>query len=80
MGKPVIADLSEFVKRHIHEFVGDVRLPWFPVGYFWMFEKRFGANVRGFIRRVEHDSRKFMEYHWSDKKVVNRLIQFYEGL
>ena len=69
MDKTVIANLSSWVRENIKEFAETESLPWIS----WHgTDKTFrNLNLRG---------RDFMVNHWSDKKVVSRLIKFYEGL
>ena len=81
-GVPVIANLSEWVERNIKVFAETEDLPWIKCSdaneiYFVLFHFVTGGED---IRPYCEHSRKFMENHWNPKKVVERLIKFYEGL
>lgn len=75
MGKPVMANLSDWVENNIRDFAETEKIPWLKnlaFGYmpdFWEWASEIGA-----------ESRRFMENHWNPERVVNRLIKFYEGL
>lgn len=82
MGKPVIANLSDWVSNNIKAFVETENLPWIKCSdvesvFYPLSDFKAGTEP---IRPYREASRKFMVNHWSDKKVVNRLIKFYEGL
>ena len=79
MGKPVIAKLSDWVSINVKKFAETEELPW------WGWDERMFCSVEtinfvGFIKRTGELNRDFMVNHWSDKKVVSRLIKFYETL
>ena len=72
MGKRVIANLSDWVKVNIKEFAESEIIPWDDNSL--LLELNHAGAVDLEINR------HWMIKHWSDKKVVNRLIKFYEGL
>ena len=83
-GIPVIAKLSDWVERNIKEFAETESLPWLlfrELGTV-VLQVKFGHYPYGgkHFRQMGDWCRKFMVDHWSDKKVVNRLIKFYNTL
>jgi hypothetical protein len=76
MGKPVIANLSDWVSVNIKEFAETEYLPW---------DKASGVDdvvdlFEWYSLGASSGGRKFMENHWYPEKIVTRLIKFYEGL
>lgn len=82
MGKPVIANLSDWVSVNIKEFAETEDLPWLGAGDASMVQGCLGAisYPEYPLKEKGEASRNFMVNHWSDKKVVDRLIKFYETL
>ena len=74
-GVPVIANLSDWVEVNIKEFAETEELPWINTTPY---------HLEGVLLSLEMNRiwscRDFMVNHWSDKKVVDRLIKFYETL
>ena len=76
MGKWVISELSDLVAFFVMQFAETETLPWLSplrhggLSHLLKLLERAGTSL----------NRNFMVNHWSDKKVVNRLIKFYEGL
>jgi len=80
MDKEVFAGLSEYVEKKIREFTEvDFHPWWIPTKEnLWKFLK---VSKDEFPEKImNHGCRDFMVNHWSDKKVVTRLIKFYETL
>jgi len=77
-GVPVIANLSDWVKVNIKEFAETEDLPWINCKNVEEISSVF--QDRHFFNAIGKASRNFMVNHWSDKKVVDRLIKFYETL
>ena len=81
-GVPVIAGLDSWCRDHVAEFSGTSGLPWVAA--------RNEAELKSAIIALAEDpelrkdiglkSREFMERHWSEQKVVQRLVSFYEAL
>ena len=82
MGKPVIANLSDWVEANIKEFAETEDLPWLGAGDASMVQGCLGAisYPEYPLKEKGEEGRNFMVNHWSDKKVVDRLIKFYEML
>lgn len=79
-GIAVIAGLDQWNLENMAEFAGTDRLPWVIA--------RDRGELHDQLRRLEADrslcaeigrkSRLFMEQHWSDRHVADRLIRFWE--
>ena len=81
-GKPVIAGLDNWNIKQIKKFTGTDRLPWIVT--------RTKAELKVALDMLRHDpdlrrqlgdySRKFMEECWSEQRILERLLDFYESL
>lgn len=81
-GKPVIAGLDDWNTAHIREFAGCDQLPWVVA--------RNREELRDELETLIMDStlrttlgtasRDFMLNHWSDHKVAERMIDYYNTL
>jgi glycosyltransferase involved in cell wall biosynthesis len=81
-GKPVIAGLDNWNIKHIKKFAGTDRLPWIIT--------RNKSELKLALDQLRHEpdlrrelgaySRKFMEECWSEQRVLERLLDFYESL
>jgi len=80
MGKPIIARLSIQVRKHIRKFAETYKLPWIQAKRSIAPKNWFEELDTSYLDYFERKSRNFMVNHWSDKKVVSRLIKFYETL
>lgn len=81
-GKPVIAGLDEWNVHHVLETSGAKGVP-------WIVARDERALSRALTRLVDDPeerrtagaySRRFMESHWSDKLIVEKLTRFYASL
>jgi hypothetical protein len=81
-GKPVIAGLDAWNRRHIEDFAGTVRLPWVIVHT----QDELRDALERYIvdcerrERTGRYSREFMENGWSEQRVLDRLVGFYASL
>ncbi len=79
-GLCVIAGIDDWCRAHIENFSGGYPLPWFISS-----EDRFLDDMKrlvndvAMIKEYGRRSREFMEKVWNEKRVVNRLIKFYEN-
>ena len=77
-GLCVVAGIDEWCKRHIEEFAGS-DLPWFITS-----KERLFVDLKKLVldkdlrEEIGKRSRRFMEQSWNEKKVIKRLIEFYE--
>jgi len=80
-GKPVIAGLDEWNISHITEFAGTSFVPWIVCRSNKELESalRFLSQNPERLEEAGQESRNFMCRHWSDKKVIENLIEFYES-
>ncbi|WP_319541193.1 glycosyltransferase family 1 protein [uncultured Pseudodesulfovibrio sp.] len=81
-GLAVIAGLDEWNRARITEFAGTDDLPWTVARTKDELEEKlleFAFN-RPACEAAGNKGREFMETRWSDKRVVNRLVEFYESL
>jgi hypothetical protein len=81
-GKPVIAGLDDWNINHIRKFAEKDELPWIIARnrdelYTEMDRLITDREMR---RSMGQAARSFMINHWSDRKVVERLIDFYGTL
>ncbi len=79
MGKPVIAGIDSWNKKHILEFTGAEKLPWHIARSKEELKTVLSLlYADGNLRRESGEySRYFMENHWNEKKVIERLIDVY---
>jgi len=80
-GVAVIAGLDHWNKARVTEFAGTDDLPWLLASTQEDLENllRELAGDRELCEAAGQKGREFMENHWSDKKVTERLIEFYEN-
>jgi len=81
-GKPVIAGLDNWNIKQIKKFTGADRLPWIIT--------RTKAELKVALDMLRRDpdlrrqlgdyARTFMEEHWSEQRILERLLDFYESL
>lgn len=81
-GMAVIAGLDQWNRERVVEFSGTEDLPWVLA--------HDQASLEGRLRELDADrakceamgdkGRRFMEEHWSDKRVTAHLTEFYENL
>ncbi len=81
-GVPVVAGIDDWCARHMRDFAGTGALPWITA--------RDRAELRGALALLGADpearqsaglaSRRFMEDHWSEARVLERLTDFYAAL
>ena len=81
-GMPVIAGLNEWCRDHMAEFSGTQKLPWVAARNKPELKSAIAALAKDLEQRKEIGlrSREFMEEHWNEEKVAQRLISFYEAL
>ncbi|MBF0118048.1 MAG: glycosyltransferase [Desulfobacterales bacterium] len=81
-GKPVIAGLDEWNIQYIKEFTGANELPWIVARDETSLEKSFHLLIQNSELRnsIGMKSRKFMEHFWTEKKVLEILLNIYEQL
>jgi glycosyltransferase involved in cell wall biosynthesis len=81
-GKPVIAGLDDWNIGWIREFTGEERIPWIIARDSSSLEQVLTDLVHEEDKRREAGlhGRVVMEKKWSEEKVINRLIHFYQGL
>jgi len=81
-GKPVIAGLDAWNRRHIEDFAGTDRLPWVIAHT----QDELRNTLERYIvdserrERTGRYSREFMENGWSEQRVIDRLVGFYASL
>jgi hypothetical protein len=78
-GKPVIAGLDEWNKKHITKFARTTQLPWLIAHDRAGLEKILSKLIEEPDYRQEKGkySREFMTHFWNEELVVNKLIDFY---
>lgn len=78
-GKPVIAGLDDWNMRKIQEFTGINRLPWIIARNEEQLRNQLLALIENVDSRTEHGrySREFMEYSWSEQRVLKVLFNSY---
>jgi hypothetical protein len=81
-GLAVIAGLDDWNQAQVAKFVGTNNLPWVSAFDQASLEAvlRELNNNRAFCQLKGLKGREFIEKYWSDKRVVNHLIEFYEKL
>lgn len=81
-GKPVIAGLDEWNIQCIKEFTGAEELPWVIARTEKELEEKLETLIANAGRRdaIGKESRRFMEKHWSEKRVLEILMDIYEEL
>ncbi|MFC1822688.1 glycosyltransferase family 1 protein [Thermodesulfobacteriota bacterium] len=81
-GKPVIAGLDDWNLDHIKKFTEKSSLPWIICRTKDELKKTLYVLTqdRERIQNLGQESRKFICRHWSDKKTINTLIDFYHSL
>ncbi|MDA3791295.1 MAG: hypothetical protein PF503_22705 [Desulfobacula sp.] len=82
MGVTTIAGLDEWNRGWIKKKIGVDHLPWIIVRNAEELSKSLTRLIKDKDLREEtgRESRLFMETHWSEKKIVNYLIGFYNTL
>jgi len=81
-GKAVIAGLDDWNISKIKEVTGSQTIPWLVCRT----KEELRVTVLGLLDNVKkliqigRNSRSFMEAYWSDKRVVGKLVGFYESL
>ena len=81
-GKPVIAGLDEWNIACIEEFSGSYELPWIVARRQKELEDKLQeliADTNG-RNNIGLKSRRFMENHWTEKRVLEVLFEVYEAL
>ncbi|MBU1003360.1 MAG: glycosyltransferase family 1 protein [Proteobacteria bacterium] len=81
-GVPTVAGLSGWCMDRMREFTGSIELPWLVA--------RDAEELKETLTHLAYDtdarheagarSRDFMERHWSEERVIGRLMGFYETL
>lgn len=81
MGKPVIAGIDSWNRTHILGFTGTETLPWHIARNPDELVDVLSRLCSSKDERVSsgRQSRRFMEKHWNEEKVVTRLIAAYDG-
>ncbi len=81
-GRPVIAGLDEWNLKYIEEFSGCEDVPWVIARNRDELEDKLERLILdGALRSsIGMKSRRFMEQHWSEQKVLNVLLRAYEEL
>lgn len=81
-GLAVIAGLDDWNKLHVAEFAGTDDLPWVIVRSRQELTDRLRelALDRPQCEAIGAKSRSFMENHWSDRRVIEHLVSFYEAM
>ncbi|QJB56329.1 glycosyltransferase family 4 protein [Pseudodesulfovibrio sp. zrk46] len=79
-GLAVIAGLNDWNRQQVADFARTDDLPWVLAYDQPQLEDRLRElhNDRDLCKAIGERSRAFMENHWSDKHVADRLIEFYE--
>lgn len=79
MGKPVIAGIDEWNRKHILDFTGAKRLPWHIARNRDELYRVLSRLCSDRCERVmsSRESRYFMEQYWHEARVVNRLVGVY---
>ncbi len=81
-GRPVIAGIDDWNRRHILEFSGQERLPWVIARNQDDLEERIRllALDKSFRKAAGSAGRHFMENGWSGKKLAGHLAETYARL
>lgn len=81
-GVTVIAGLDEWNRARVTEFAETVELPWISATNQDELEARLSEldQDRAQCEEKGNKGRDFMEKHWSDKKVIHHLLDFYETI
>lgn len=81
-GRAVIAGLDEWNVSHIKTFAETSQIPWIVCRSGEALEETITSlsNDRSRLMEIGVESRGFMCRHWSDRKVSQHLIRFYESL
>lgn len=81
-GKPVVAGLDKWNLRCIREFTGSDEMPWIIArDQDKLEEKLEGLITDSSLRNtIGLESRRFMESHWTEKRVLEVLFNVYETL
>lgn len=79
-GIPTIAGLDEWNTGHIKEFTGAGKLPWVIARNVEELKKVICVLVgdKAYRENSGFYSREFMEKYWTEERIVERLINFYE--
>jgi hypothetical protein len=82
LGKPVIAGIDAWNERWIKTFTGADNLPWLVAKSADELEKCIKTLVM--LPNQRHsagtESRRFMENYWTEKQILQPLIELYERL
>lgn len=81
-GVAVIAGLNDWNREQVSRFAGTEDLPWVIAHDQDQLEARLTElhDDRDRCQAVGEASRRFMEDHWSDAKVAQRMAEFWESL
>jgi hypothetical protein len=80
-GKPVIAGIDSWNKRHILDFAGGADLPWVVArDRETLLSSLFALKNENARIPLGTYARTWMEAVWSEKRVVGQLIEFYDTL
>ncbi|MFH1673094.1 MAG: glycosyltransferase family 1 protein [Pseudomonadota bacterium] len=81
-GKPVIAGLDDWNIECIKEFTDTDKLPWRIARSQGELEDKLEEVIadRNLRNTIGMESRRFMEEHWTERHVLQSLIEFYENL
>jgi hypothetical protein len=79
-GKPVVAGLDDWNRGWISDFSGAERLPWVIARNPQQLESRLAELINEPELRscLGVEGRRFMEQHWSERRVLRALLDFYE--
>ncbi|MCJ2165449.1 MULTISPECIES: glycosyltransferase [unclassified Pseudodesulfovibrio] len=81
-GLVVIAGLDDWNRKQVTEFAGTTALPWITATdqtELTSLLRELSLN-RKYCEMTGEKSRRFMENHWSDTRVIRHLETFYESL
>lgn len=77
-GLAVVAGLDDWCAGHVRDFSGVEELPWVTASPETLEKTLYNlANDPDRIREIGRASRRFMETAWSERKVAQRLADFY---
>ncbi len=81
-GKPVIAGIDDWNRKHIVDFFKTDDLPWIIARDKTQLEERLIllTTDHGYREETGRYSRKFMEHYWNEETVIKKLTIIYESL
>ena len=81
-GKPVICGLDDWNIRHIKRFAGTEKLPWIISRNTGELEHAIAVLATDTDDRIQvgQESRLFMEKHWNERNVIEKLVAVYEKM